>query len=151
MRRRRTGSIVLVLSIALVSLMSSDSTIQAQPPERFFVVADTGVIPLGPNQVLRMNVLNVALGDGSVRFRRISYTQDACTPEGVCKLNGTGFNNTGALMLMTGEAASIIVGTDGGIWRVVALSTTRNVQVNASIIDTVTGQVDAILVGLLVP
>ena len=70
MKRRIALSIALVLSIVSVSLMSSDSTANAARPQTY--VADTGMITLGANQLLRITVAPVDGGwvpTGSVTFK----------------------------------------------------------------------------------
>src|SRR6266566_9772797 len=120
-------------------------TAKGQPPQRF--KADTGVVTLGPNQILRITV-GPNIGDNAgnviVRFGRTTYTQGPCTTDGVCELSG---NNTftGPITLMPGEAASCDILAAGTYGRGIVMSNTRNVRVNASIIDTVTGRVSVIV------
>ncbi len=52
MKRKIILSITFVLSLTILLLTSSDST--AQSPNQFRVIADTGVVSLGPNQILRI-------------------------------------------------------------------------------------------------
>ena len=140
MKRR----IILSVAFALVlfSLMKSDST-HAQRSERF--MADTGVVALGADQVLR--ITSDWNGDGpdtvGVRFRRIEYTQGQCNG-GVCQLAISSQNVSPPAELMPGEALSIAVDpTDAGTIyvRAVVLSSSKSVQVTAEIIDIVTGKV----------
>lgn len=140
MKRKMTLTIALALSVVFVSLMSSDSTTQAQQQVRFR--ADTGIVTLGPNQVLRVTV--TAAVDGAdfltVRFRRMQYAQGACNG-GVCKLASVTDLVFDPVTLMPGEAASIDItqgGSDGV--RGVVQSNRRNVQATATIINTVTGE-----------
>jgi hypothetical protein len=151
MKRRITLSIALVLSVILVALMSSDSRVGAQNQIR--IVADTGLITLGSNQVLR-----VIMKDGSNSitlenyvFRRIEYSQGACTG-GICKHTISSQTTSDPITPMPGEAISFSVqgnqiGTDGV--RIVVLSNSRNVRANAMIIDEATGQVESLLALLL--
>src|SRR5688572_10468012 len=86
MRHRTTLSIALALSVVLLSVMSSDSAANTQPPPQRFR-ADTGLIIPGPHQILR---LTIAAGSGDdqitfVRFRRMEYQQGTCDSAGVCK------------------------------------------------------------------
>lgn len=143
MKRKITLSILtaLVLCIVLVSLTSSDSRVEAQNQIR--IVADTGMIKLGPNQVLR-----VIMKDGSnnmtlenYAFRRIEYTQDDCNG-GVCRHTISSQSQTAPITLALGEALSFNVGPDvqGNGVRAAVLSNSRNVLVTAAIINTLTGQ-----------
>lgn len=143
MKRRIILSVGLALSVVLLSLMRSDST-NAQRQERF--VADTGVVALGADQVLR--VTSDWNGDGpdtvGIRFRRMEYAQGPCNG-GVCQVSVSSQNVSVPMALMTGEALSVAVDpTDptGGIYaRVVVLSSDNNVGVTAEIIDIITGKV----------
>jgi hypothetical protein len=96
MNRQMRNTIAIALSV-LLSLMTFVSTTRAQPPERYFY--DTGVVSLGPNQVLRVTI---TWGDGTqgmVRFGRTIYAPGPCNPDGVCKLTGTN-TYTGPVKLM---------------------------------------------------
>ena len=141
MKRRITLSIALALSLILISLTSSDSTAKAQNQLR--VVADTGIITLGPNQVLRIT----ATGDGQVlgnlltiRFRQIEYAQESnCNGNEACKLNVIAQATSNPIRLAPGEAASQeLVATTYG--RGMILSNSSRVRATAMIIDTVTGK-----------
>jgi len=142
MKDRITFSIALVLSIALVSLMSSDSTANAARPQRY--VADTGMIPLGPNQLLRITVAPGAGGvvpTGTVTFTidNVSYAQGTCNG-GVCKHFISSQTTSDPITLAPGEAAT--VDTASGHTAQVRLhfgSVLPNVRVNALIIDAATG------------
>jgi hypothetical protein len=153
MKRRITLSIALVLSIVLVTLTSSDSKAQAQ--NQIGVVADTGLITLGPNQILRLTV-NTREGNDTinVRFRRQEYI-DTGTTAGVRKLAVSSQDLSDLIPLMPGEATSIdfrrcAYPMCSGVYAMV-LSDSRNVRVNAMIIDTVTGNTTAVLIALLIP
>lgn len=76
MKRKLALTISLAMIVALASLMRSDSTASAQ--QRRVFRGDTGVVPLGSHQVLRITV-DWGDGDpGTVRFGRIAYM-----PEGL--------------------------------------------------------------------
>lgn len=142
MKRRIILSVAFAISVLLLSLMRSDST-QAQRPERF--VADTGVVALGADQVLRITAdWN---GDGpdtvGVRFRRMEYTQGPCSGA-VCQLSVSSQNTSAPMALMPGEALSLAVDpSDAGVIyvRAVAFSSNKNVEVTAEIIDIIAGKV----------
>ena len=142
MKCRIMFSIALTLSLALISLMSSDSTAKAQNQIR--VVADTGVITLGSNQILRLTVVGALDLNDLYLFRvnKRSYAQSACS-DGICKLAVASQTTTNPITLMPGEAVLIdIVGQEQqhGV-RGVILSNRRNVQVTAMIINNLTGEV----------
>lgn len=149
MKRKLTLSIALVLSMTIVSLISSDSTTQAQNQSR--VVADSGVVTLGQNQALR---LTVSAGSGNdaltVRFRQLEYMQTACNG-GVCKHAVSSQTTSNPITLAPGEAASSQI---TGKWyevdltsiRAMVLSNSRDVIVNAQIVNTSTGEVTSQIV-----
>ena len=143
MKRRITLTIALALSIVLLSLISSDSTANAAPPQRFR--ADTGLATLGPDQFLRITVAAGDIeGDAqiSLNFIKIEFMQGSCNG-GVCRHTVSSQIPSGPMTLMSGEAVSIDIvrspGTSGV--RGIIISNRRDVQVNALIIDTVTGEV----------
>jgi hypothetical protein len=103
MKRRITLSIALVLSIVCVALTSSDSRVGAQ--NQIKIAADTGVITLGPNQILRITAVNRSRQESTIRFRSTQYSQAVCAG-GVCKQTATAVNTTPPLTLAPGEAAS---------------------------------------------
>ena len=89
MKQRITRSVALVVSLVSLSLPFFATTTQAQQvstKSRF----DTGVVTLGPQQVLRFTV---DWGDGKsdavvdaadyVLFRRMEYGQEMCGSDGV--------------------------------------------------------------------
>ena len=142
MKRRILLSSAFAFSVLLLSLLRSDST-HAQRAERF--VADTGVVALGADQVLR--VTSDWNGDGpdtvGVRFRRMEYTQGLCNGP-VCQLAVSSQNTSDPIGLMPGEALSLTVDpTNAGVIyvRAVVASSSKNVQVTAEIIDIITGKV----------
>ena len=141
MKRRIALSIALALGVVLLSLMSADSTAKAQPGRTF--VADTGVITLGPNQILRMTVAN-GLNEATVRFRRLEYTQGTCDG-GVCKHIISAQTTSNPTTLAPGDAARLDIAgheTCSPCDAVRAVVTSnRNVRVNALIISTTTGEV----------
>jgi hypothetical protein len=148
MKRKIILALTLVLGFAFASQLGSDATVHAQPAQRFRF--ETGVVKLGPTQILRVTV---DWGDGtanSVRFGQTAYTQDGCNADGVCKLTGTN-TFTGPITLMPGEAASYDILAAGTYGRGIVLTNARNAHVNASIIDAATGRVDAVVIGLLIP
>lgn len=139
MKRNITLALAAV-SLILVSLVSSDSTLRAQQPRKL-VTFDTGVVSLGPNQMLRLTVTGGDFnsdGDTTVGFRGIKYSQGACGG-GVCQLVHAGTTTTGPLTLADGEGVSLeLVATTYG--RGIVSSNRKNVRVTASIIDTLTGE-----------
>ncbi len=145
MKRRITLSFALALSVVLLSLMSSDSTVQAA---RQFT-ADTGIVSLGANQILRLTV--DPTDNTVVYFRRMVYTQGICNSAGVCRHAVS--SQTTAIWTNQGEIPSEIPSFDisgTGNWGVRGIVTSnRRMVVNAQIIDVETGNVDAIIAILI--
>ncbi len=147
MKRRITLSIALVLSIVLVSLMSSDSTAKAQPPERFSF--DMGFVPLGDGQILRITA-SPAGGNYTFAFRRIEYTQVVCNG-GLCKHAISSQTTSPPIILESGEAVSFDITpmpNSSGV-RGVVLSNSRDLKVNGIVFDTTTQRVVSII-GVLI-
>jgi len=147
MKPKMRNSIAIALTV-LLSVMTFIPMAQGQPPQRF--KADSGVVTLGPNQIMR---ITITWGDGHagiVRFGRTTYTPDGCNSDGVCKLSGTN-TFTGPITLMPGEAASFDILAGGTYGRGVVVSSSQNAQVTVSIIDVATGRVEAVVIGLLIP
>ncbi len=140
MKRKITLSIALALSVILVLLTSSDSTVTAQ--NQIKIVAGTGVITLGPNQVLRLTV-NAGAGNDTIklRFRRQEYIETETTG-GIRKLAVASQDVSDLITLAPGEAVSYNV-SELGLGRelgcYVYSDSNQNLQVNLHIIDTATG------------
>ena len=142
MKHRIPWVIALTVSAVLVLMTSSGST-AAQGQLR--AIADTGVVTLGPNQVLRLTVNGQGGNDTvAVGLRRMSYSRGTCN-SGACILS-VYEKEQEAEVLAPGEGASFdIPNTAFGV-RGVVLSDNQNVRVTAQIIDTATGDVIAIWV-----
>jgi len=140
MKRKLTLTMMLALGSVLVSLMISDSPAHAQQRARFR--ADTGIVKLGPNQVLRVTATaDVDGGDFlALRFRRMQYGQGTCAGT-VCRLGSVTDLIIDPITLKAGEGASMDLAQDGfaGV-RIVVQGSHRNVRATAMIIDTVTGE-----------
>jgi hypothetical protein len=83
----------------------------------------------------------------TVRFRRVEYMQDACNPEGVCKLTVSSQTTSAPITLMPGEAASIDFPSNSGGVRGVVMGNFigtdfRNVRVTVMLIGP-TGSIEA--------
>jgi hypothetical protein len=139
MKRKIALAITLALSIVLVSLTSSDSRVAAQNQIR--VVADTGVLTLGPNQILRTIIVGDVTGNAVPTFKKIGYTQGACGGGGICKLTAAAQNTSDPIILTAGESAFFDVPAEFPAVRAVVLSNSRDVRVNVMIIDAATGEV----------
>ena len=143
MKRKITLTLTLMTSM-LLSLVSF-TTAQGQTGRK--PISDTGVITLGPNQLLR---LTVAAGDVNgdaiaVQFRQAAYTPAGCN-DGVCKHTVVSQSTSAPVKLMPGEAASIDILSNSFGVRAMVLSNSQNVRVNAMIVDATTGNIICILV-----
>lgn len=137
MKRIIALSVALAVSVILLSLASSNSATQAQLRGKLFHW-DTGVVSLGPNQVLRITGDWNGDGDTTVGFREIKYGQGACSGT-VCKLSTISSTTSGPHSLAAGEAISLeLVATTYG--RGIVTSNRRDMRVTASIINTTTGE-----------
>jgi hypothetical protein len=148
LKRQMTLSCVLTLSV-LLSLVTLPATAQGQQPGRF--TSDSGIVTLGPTQILRITV-NTGAGNDTiaVRFKRMAYTQVACNVDGVCKQTVSAQTTSTPIMLMPGEAASVdLVATTFG--RGIVISNSRDARVTYQVVDTTTGEINAVLVALLLP
>lgn len=147
MKRKITLSIALVLSVVLLSLMRSDSTATAAPPQRY--TFDTGYLTPGANQFVR---ITVALGDtgthevGHLRFRRIQATQGSCSG-GICAHSVASQTTSETLTLAQdgGFSTDIYSANPGQGVRGIVLSDNKNLRVNVLVIDEDTGSVVTIL------
>ena len=150
MKRKITVSIALMMSIVLVSLMSSDSQAQGQGNRR--AVFDTGVVTLGLNQILRITLtLPPQANNFSLNYEEIKFTYlpGPCT-DGVCKLSASNPQSSRG-QIDAGEAVSIDIPPSGAAVRGIIKTNNQNARVTAMIVDTATGQVDSVLIALLVP
>lgn len=141
MKRRMILSLALTLSV-LLSLMSFPLTAQGQT--RLRSVGDTGPIKLGPNQVLRLEVCRPTDTDWFFRFRRTEYMQSSCN-DGACKNSPISQIASPMIMMAAGETARIDIPNTGSPVRVMVLSNKPDVQVDAMVVDGVTGNIVSIL------
>jgi len=145
MKRGMTLLSVIALAALLASLLSPDSTVQAKK-ERVFT-ADTGIITLGPNQVLRIVTDNRDPdGEYVVTFKQMVYRGTASA--GGSRHNIVSQTTSESITVPPGEGFSIDVGTSEAVVRAVVATNTEGVQVTAQIIDTTTGNIIAVLIGL---
>ena len=144
MKRRITLSIALALSVVLVSLMSSDQAVNAQP-SGLRPVADTGIITLDENQIIRLTVVGTGFGNNpdNLCFRQVEYGEGTCNADGVCKHAISSQIESAMITLVRGEGASFDIPRTAFGVRGVVLSNTRNTRVRAMIINTTTGEVDS--------
>ena len=137
MKRSIALAVALAMSVILLSLVSSNSATQAQLRGKLFHW-DTGVVSLGPNQVLRITGDWNGDGDTTVGLREIKYGQGACNGA-VCKLVIISTTTSGPHTLAAGEGIALdLVATTYG--RGIITSNRRDARVTAAIINTTTGE-----------
>jgi hypothetical protein len=152
MKRKITLSLALALSLTILLLTSSDSGVGAQNQTRFS--AGTGPVTLGPNQVLRITVNSREGNDQiNIRLREIRYAASGTTA-GITKLAAASQETSEVITLAAGEAVSLdtrrcVSPLCGGVF-VRVLSDSRDVRVNASIIDNLTGEVVSFTTDLVI-
>jgi hypothetical protein len=146
MKHRIALSFVLNLSMLLTVLSAAPAVKAQQDGKR--LIADTGVITLGLNQVLRLSAQTgdgLILGNLYVRFRQVEYSQGACIGT-VCKHVIASQSISPPIALGPGEAASIDITNNAFGVRGMVLSNSQDVRVTATVVDTVTGKIIAIWV-----
>ncbi len=145
MKRRITLSIALAVSLTILLLTGSDSRVEAQNQIKPF--ADTGMMKLGPNQILRITAagnFGPQTEAAIVRFRQMNYMQTDCS-DAVCKHAVQSQSLSEPIALAPGEAASFTCLPGALPVRAIVLTNNRNVRVNATIIDAVTGEVTSFI------
>ena len=142
MNRRITLTMALALGVGLLALATSDSPVKAQALK---LRSDTGVITLGPNQMLRITVAS-RLDTVKIRFRRIEYAPGSCDA-GVCKQIVSSQTQSAPITLAPGEGASMDFPTSASMVRGTVSSDNPEVRVTAMIINTLTGEIVAFIGG----
>jgi hypothetical protein len=114
-------------------------------------VGQTGVVPLGANQALRVTV-NTGTGNDTITVRFVTSVYAGTTNGGIWKTTNISQTTFGPVTVLPSEAASIdIVPTNGIAVQATILSNNSDVHVTGEIIDAATGEVQgiiAILIGL---
>jgi len=153
MKRRIKLSIALVLSIISLLVMSSDSSVEAQNQLRYS--AGTGFVTLGANQNLSLTI-NGASGNDAIafRFRRTVYVKTNCL-DGVCRYVTESQTTSGQMLSAPNQSSKLDVianqiGTDRAV-KIEVLSSSPKAVVTMQLTDVLTGQVDSVLIALLLP
>ena len=142
MKRRTTLSLALALSV-LASLVSLPATAQEQQRQRFG--ADTGMVRLGPNQVLRITATTSFDPDIDrptiIGIGQIDYVQTNCTA-GTCKHAPVNPNPVQERYDVIIDVISKDIPQKPGSSGVrgIVFSNSRNVRATAAIINTLTGE-----------
>jgi hypothetical protein len=123
------------------------STVQAKKQPVFS--ADTGIITLGPQQVLRIVTDNKDPdSEYTVTFKQMLYR--GIPSGGGSRHNLVSQTTSDTVTVAPGEGFSIDIGTSESLTlvRAVVAANNEGVQVTGQIIDTTTGNIIAILIGL---
>src|SRR5688572_23336939 len=101
---KRNAMVVLasVMCLGLMLIFSSAAHSQTLRP-----LGDTGILPIGPNQILRISGDGVDQDDVVVRIRRINYSQTGCAPGNICKHSILSQTLSAPITLAPGEAVSL--------------------------------------------
>lgn len=134
--------IVIALAVALtLGLFALSSSNPAAPQQGQKLRADSGVIDLGPNQIMRITVA-ARLDTAKVRFRRLGYAEG--TPiGGVSKQTVSSDTQSALITLAPGESASMDVPSPSDTLRTLVTSDRADVQVRIMIVDTETGKIES--------
>jgi hypothetical protein len=139
MKRKTKWSWLITFSL-LVSLVSLPVPAQAQQGRKFR--SDTGIVTLGMGQVLRITVNG---GSGNdiirVRFAWTKYMLSSCNSDGVCRHLVQSQGTTAPVNVGPNEGASYDVQGFGGGVRVGVFVAAGDVNADALIINTATGEV----------
>jgi hypothetical protein len=133
----------LALLAPLLGLLSGGGSLraaQAVAPDAMSTVADTGLITLGPDQLLRLTVASRA-GNVNLRFRSVAYSDPSCDGP-VCIHPFATQATTGTIALSANAAASFeVAGVAGGARGfVLSDSPASSLRVIAELVDAGTGQ-----------
>jgi len=153
MKRRITLSIALALSIVSILLMSSDSSVEAQNQVRYS--AGTGIVHISENQNLSLTI-NAGSGNDAIaiRFRRTVYVKTNCT-DGLCRYVTESQTTSGQMLSAPNQSSKLDlmgnqIGTDRAV-KIEVLSSSPKAVVTMQLTDVLTGQVDSVLIALLLP
>ena len=144
MKRVITLSVVLALGVLLLLANFLPTTQGQQPQSQRIHVADTGIITLSRNQMLRLTVTGDWDGDVGTEllFRRLEYAQ-VSSSDGVRKTTLAAQTASDAVTLAPGEDVSFDIPNIAFGVRGVVSSNRPDVRVTAQIINRKTGEVQA--------
>lgn len=153
MKRKIILSTALILSLTILLLLtSSDSRVEAQNQTRY--TAGTGIITLGANQNLSLTINGSGDEAIAVRFRRTRYVKTACA-DGVCRYVIESQTTSETMISAPNQSSKLDVmgnqiGPDAAV-SIEVLSSRRNARVTVQLTDALTGQVQSVLIALLLP
>jgi hypothetical protein len=132
MNQRRL-SFALLACVGAVPLLGAAGS--AAPPQARHVVADTGVVPLGPGQVMRLTVTTRRGGEATtIEGVSLTYGEGACQ-DGVCAHPVATRSEARSLTLDQAGGASLNIPHAGFGVRGVIRSNRRDLRVLGTITD----------------
>lgn len=148
MNYRAAFALALTLGALLLLTHFASTTRGQQSPQMRIAVADTGIVTLSPQQMLRLTVTGDWNGDGDVSpttlfFRRLEYAQTG---------HQDGLNKTTLLSNITSEPITLAPGEDASFdipnmafaVRGIVSSNRPEVRVTALIVNRTTGEVEVL-------
>jgi hypothetical protein len=135
---------------ALLALATTTVPATAQTAPRGRVIGDTGLVTLGPDQVLRLSVFHILPyieQDNLFKLATLRFAPGAC-PGGACPHELVSDELSPAMTVSgpNGMTVDIPAGASSGV-RAVVHSQSRRLRVTATIVDANTNQIIAILIG----
>ena len=127
----------------LLSLTSFAIPAQKDAPARRMFMADTGIVPLGPNHVLRLSCVTRDGGATTLGFRRLEYAQGPCNG-GVCTHASVTDLIIDPFVLMPGQGATLEIPNTGFGVRGIVSSSRQDVVVVCVVFDTSTQRITAV-------
>lgn len=135
--KRYISCFLAAISIGTLGFLAVTPQAHAQGQGSNQVRGDTGLVRLGPGQMLRVFV-SAGVRAAEVRFRRLEYSESVGVL-GVKKFGVSDNAQTGLVDLQAGEGASFDVPDSGTVCRVITTGTP--VKVRAAVIDSTTGEI----------
>ena len=154
MKRKIILSVAFIMSVTVLLLLTgADSQVGAQNQSRY--TAGTGMIKPGANQTLSLTIAGGSGDDAmTVRFRQTKYLKTGCA-DGVCRYVVESQTTTPAMLSAPNQSSKLDfmgnqLGPDEAV-SIEVLSSSRNARVTVQLSDALTGQVDSVLIALLLP
>ena len=134
----------MILVSTIISMSTSITVAQTKKQKTF--TFDTGILTLGPNQMLRIVTNNNDPDEAySATVKRMSYL--VISEQDSVRYRLISQDTSGPILREAAEGFSIDVGTSEAV-RVLISSTSPNLRTTVQLVDTTTGNIIAILIGL---
>jgi len=133
--------LVLILLTTVTGVFLLSKPAQAQGGQgQMQIRGDSGLIKLGPNQILRVSVA-ASVRPADVRFRRLDYTE-AGGASGIKQYNVSNSVQSEVVDLAQGNGATYDVPVPASACRIV-VSGNAKVQIQFMIVDLATGEIQS--------